>query len=234
MRKIGFLSVKGGVGKSTISLTVARMLMKKGYRVGLIDADISNPNIPIFMGIDDPNILDIKFSSGERIKPKEVGGLKFFSIGLIMGRGQAILWDGGEAKDWIMGMFDIVDWGNIDYLIVDMPPQTSDIANTVIERFNKRKDGFIIVTTSQKPAIDGALRTVDALKFKKQNIGGVVVNMAYFICSKCGNNEYLGMDKKEIEKILGLKVLSEIPFTKNPEKYLDIDKVLKSVKRRLI
>ena len=233
MRKIGFLSVKGGVGKSTISLTVAKMLVKEGYKVGLIDADISNPNIPIFMGIDNPDITEVKFS-GERIKPFEKDGLKFFSIGLLMGKGQAIIWNGDEAVQWIEGMFEIVDWGDLDYLIVDMPPQTSDIANIVIDRFNPRKDGFVIVTTSQIPAIDGALRTVDALKFKKQNIGGTIVNMSYFLCPKCGHKEYLGMSVKEIEDVLGVKVLAEVPYTKEPKKYIDVKKIVKSVKRRLI
>ncbi len=233
MRKIGFLSVKGGVGKSTVSLTVARMLAKEGKKVGLIDADISNPNIPLFMGIEDPQIQDLKFTA-EKIKPIEKDGIKFFSIGLLMGRGQAIIWDGKEASEWIEGMFEIVDWGDIDYLIVDMPPQTSDIANRVISHFNPRKDGFIVVSTSQGPAIDGALRTINALRFQKQNIGGVIVNMSYFLCPKCGHKEYLGMQRDEIEKVLGVKVLAEIPFTKEPESHIDIKKILKSTKKRLI
>ena len=233
MRKIGFLSVKGGVGKSTVSLNVAKMLVKKGYDVGLIDADISNPNIPIFLGIEKPDIASLKFTDS-RIKPLVIDGLKVFSIGFLMGRGQAIMWNGEEATEYIDGMFEVVDWGKLDYMIVDMPPQTSDIANKVIERFNPRKDGFIIVTTSQKPAIDGALRTIDALKFKKQTIGGAVVNMAYFQCPKCGYKQNLGMSKDDIEKELKVKVLAEIPFSEDIYQYIDIDKMTKSVKRRLI
>ena len=236
MKKIAVLSTKGGVGKSTISIAIAKSIAGAGKNVALIDADITNPNIPVLTGTE-RTLADLELTD-TGIVPIEIpikgkGSLKMFSIGYIMPPSQSIIWDGDEAARTVIDMMHSVLWGDVEYMIFDMPPQTSNIARTVFETFGKA-DRVIVVTTAREPAIEGATRTIDAVShlLGRDRIGGVIVNMAHFKCPECGAKHPLGLSAAEIKKRMGdIKVIKTLPLLLKNEgvelKYMDIRKYIK-------
>jgi ATP-binding protein involved in chromosome partitioning len=206
-RVIAVSSGKGGVGKSTVSVNLAVALAKQGARVGLMDADIYGPNIPIMMGITDPPMV-----LNERIIPLEAHGVKVISLGSLIDRDQPAIWRGPIIMKIITQFLRDVAWGELDYLFVDLPPGTGDAQLTLVQA--TMLAGAIIVTTPQQVSVGDALR--GAKMFERVNVAvlGIVENMSYFECPHCGKPTSMfgsgGGDR--LAKELGLPLLGQIPL----------------------
>jgi ATP-binding protein involved in chromosome partitioning len=208
---IAVASGKGGVGKSTTAVNLALALASDGNKVGIVDADIYGPSIPIMLGATaetKPKIVDKKF-----FLPIERLGLYTMSIGYLMTKETPVVWRGPMATGALMQMLTQTIWGSLDYLIVDMPPGTGDIQLTLAQK--ARLSGAVIITTPQDIALLDARRAIEM--FKKVNIPvlGVIENMAIHVCSQCGHHEYIfGKNGAEIiaseykSEVLGVLPLS--------------------------
>jgi len=176
-------SGKGGVGKSTVSVNLAISLSKFGYKVGLLDADIYGPNIPRMMGIEGiPVALDPK--NKDKILPIVKYGVKIISIGSMIPKDAAVIWRGPLINQVIKQFLNDVTWGELDFLIVDLPPGTGDAQLTLAQE--TKVSGGIIVTTPQTVALDDAAKAYDFFVKLKVPVVGVIENMSYFVCPKCG------------------------------------------------
>ena len=169
--KIGIYSAKGGVGKTTIAINVAYTLMKQGFKVGLLDADIDCPNITMFLGITD------KMDPHAPLKPIEKNGVKVASTAMLVDElKRPIIWRGPIITKMLGDFFEYTDWGELDYLIIDLSPGTSDAPLTIMQLLNL--DGFIIVTNPQKIACVNSVRSGLMAKRLGANIIGVIENMS--------------------------------------------------------
>lgn len=176
-------SGKGGVGKSTVSANLAISLSKFGYKVGLLDADIYGPNIPRMMGIEGiPVSLDPK--NKDKILPIVKYGVKVISIGSMIPKDAAVIWRGPLINQVVKQFLNDVTWGELDFLIVDLPPGTGDAQLTLVQE--TKVSGGIIVTTPQTVALDDAAKAYDFFVKLKVPVVGVIENMSYFVCPKCG------------------------------------------------
>lgn len=169
---VAVASGKGGVGKSTLSVNLAVALAKSGARVGLMDADIYGPNIPTMMGVMNPPT-----QNGDKIVPAESHGVKIISIGFFVQPDQALIWRGPMLHNAIRQFVTDVEWGELDYMIIDLPPGTGDVQLSLVQTLPLT--GSIIVTLPQKVSLDDARRGISM--FRKLNIPvfGVVENMSY-------------------------------------------------------
>ena len=178
-RIIAVSSGKGGVGKSTIAVNLAVTLAKEGKRVGLMDADIYGPNLPRMMGVNEPPSV-----IGEKIVPLEAHGVKVISVGFLIDREQPAIWRGPIVMK-ILGQFlKDVAWGQLDYLIVDMPPGTGDAQLSLVQ--TTKLAGAVIVTTPQEVAVGDALRGVRMFERVEVPVLGIVENMSWLECTHCG------------------------------------------------
>jgi ATP-binding protein involved in chromosome partitioning len=178
-RIVAVSSGKGGVGKSTVAVNLAVSLAKAGNRVGLMDADIYGPNLPRMMGVNEPPSV-----IGERIIPLEAHGVKVMSVGFLIDREQPAIWRGPIVMK-ILGQFlKDVAWGELDYLIVDMPPGTGDAQLSLVQ--TTKLAGAIIVTTPQEVAVGDALRGVRMFERVEVPVLGIVENMSWLECTHCG------------------------------------------------
>jgi ATP-binding protein involved in chromosome partitioning len=176
---IAVSSGKGGVGKSTVAVNLAVSLAKEGKRVGLMDADIYGPNLPRMMGVNEPPSV-----IGERIIPLQAHGVKVMSVGFLIDREQPAIWRGPIVMK-ILGQFlKDVAWGELDYLIVDMPPGTGDAQLSLVQ--TTKLAGAIIVTTPQEVAVGDALRGVRMFERVEVPVLGIVENMSWLECVHCG------------------------------------------------
>ncbi len=176
---IAVASGKGGVGKSTVATNLALTLHRLGARVGLLDADIYGPSIPLMMGIQDrPKVLD-----GKRLEPLVHHGIQMMSIGFLMPDDQALVWRGPMVAQALTQFMRDVVWGELDYLIVDMPPGTGDAQLTLSQVI--QLTGAVIVTTPQDVALIDARRGVGMFQKVNVPILGIVENMSYYVCPKC-------------------------------------------------
>jgi ATP-binding protein involved in chromosome partitioning len=204
---IAISSGKGGVGKSTVAVNLAVALAQSGKRVGLMDADIYGPNIPLMMGVNEPPMV-----LNEKIVPLEAHGVKLISIGFLIDRDQPAIWRGPIIMKIITQFLRDVAWGTLDYFIVDLPPGTGDAQLTLVQATNVT--GAIIVTTPQEVAIGDALR--GAKMFERVNVPvvGIVENMSWFECPHCGKPSPIfgegGGERLATE--LGLPLLGQIPL----------------------
>lgn len=214
---IAIASGKGGVGKSTVTTNIAVTLSKMNFKVGVLDADINGPNIPLMFGIDEkPSILNGK------ILPPEKYGVKVISIGFFMENDDSpILWRGPIISKAIEELYEDVLWEGLDFLLIDLPPGTGDETLTVGQTLPI--DGVIIVTTPQEVSTLDATRSAIAFKKLNTQIIGIIENMSYFICPETGNRyEIFGSGGGEkISKILNAPLLGKIPVEVNIRKGSD-------------
>ena len=206
-RIIAISSGKGGVGKSTVATNLAIAMAQSGARVGLMDADIYGPNIPRMMGISHaPPVVD------NRIMPLEAHGVKLMSLGFLVERDQPAIWRGPIVMKIITQFLSDVSWGELDYLLVDMPPGTGDAQLSLVQATHVH--GAIIVTTPQEVAVGDALR--GAKMFQRVNVPvlGIVENMSFFACPHCGKPTPLfgSGGGRRLADELHLPLLGEIPL----------------------
>lgn len=212
---IGVSSGKGGVGKSTVAANIAIALANKGYKVGLLDADIFGPSMPRMFGVEDAPIYMINRDGRDWIEPIEKYGVKMLSIGFLVAKENAVLWRGSMASNALRQLITDAWWGDLDYFIIDMPPGTSDIHLTLVQTLSIT--GVVIVTTPQEVALADARKGVAMFKDEKINVPvlGIVENMAWFTPEAHPEERYhiFGKDGgvKLAEK-LGVRLLAQIPL----------------------
>ena len=178
---IAIASGKGGVGKSTVSSNLAVALANKGKKIGLLDADIYGPSQPRMMGVSQrPSSPD-----GKRIIPLEAHGVTMMSIGLMVDPNKAVVWRGPMLMGALQQMLSQVEWGELDALIVDLPPGTGDVQLTLCQK--AELSGAIIVSTPQDVALLDARKAIDMFKTLKTPIFGMIENMSNFICPNCSH-----------------------------------------------
>jgi ATP-binding protein involved in chromosome partitioning len=204
---VAISSGKGGVGKSTVASNLAIALAKQGARVGLMDADIYGPNIPRMMGVNAPPPVE-----NEKIIPLQAYGVKIMSLGFMIERDQPAIWRGPIIMKIITQFLRDVQWGELDYFLVDMPPGTGDAQLSLVQA--TMVHGAIIVTTPQEVASGDALRGAKMFQRVAVPVLGIIENMSYFICPNCAEKHRIfgsGGGKRLAEE-LNVPLLGEIPF----------------------
>ncbi len=180
--KIIIASGKGGVGKSTVSVNLAKALKIRGYSVGLLDADITGPNVPKLLGIEDQRMKQ----GPDGIKPGNADGIKVASMALILSaRDAAVVWRGPMKMAAIKQFIQDVDWGDLDFLLVDLPPGTSDEPLSVVQLIPDLA-GAVIVTTPQEVSLLDSMKAVNMIKSMKVPVLGILENMSGMCCPHCG------------------------------------------------
>ncbi len=212
-------SGKGGVGKSTVAVNLALGLAKKGAKVGLIDADIYGPSIPIMFGVEGERPHASQNAEGKtRIEPIEKYGIKLLSIGFFTDPNQPVPWRGPMVSTAVKQLFNDADWGELDYMIVDLPPGTGDIHITITQGFPIT--GAVIVTTPQNVALADARKGLGMFLMDSVNVPllGVVENMSYFTPAELPENKYYIFGQnggQALAQQYGIPFLGEIPLVKS-------------------
>lgn len=217
---IAVASGKGGVGKSTVAANLAVALAQAGYRVGLLDADIFGPSVPIMFGTEDarPVLSDASTEAHQLIQPIEKYGVRMLSIGYFVDPADAVVWRGAMATNALRQLITDADWGALDYLLIDLPPGTSDIHITLVGLVNLA--GAVVVSTPQKVALADARKGVNMFQNPKVNVPilGIVENMAWFTPAELPQNRYyiFGRDgAKHLAGELGVPLLGQIPIVQS-------------------
>ncbi len=208
-RVLAIASGKGGVGKSTVSSNLAVALAAQGRRVGLLDADIHGPSQPRMMGVD----ARPKSPDGKMIIPLTAHGVTMMSIGLMVDPDQALVWRGPMLMGALQQMLGQVVWGELDVLIIDLPPGTGDVQLTLCQK--TELTGALVVSTPQDVALLDARKAINMFEMLKTPVLGLIENMSTYICPKCGNEEHIfghGGVRAEAEKI-GVPFLGELPLS---------------------
>ena len=215
---IAIHSGKGGVGKSTISANLAITLAKKGYKVGLLDADIHGPSIPKMFHTEGCRPVSTPVNGRNLIEPIEQYGVKMLSIGFFVDPQQAVVWRGGMASNAIKQLIQDANWGELDYFLIDLPPGTSDIHLTLVQHLHLT--GAIVVTTPQPVALVDARKGVDMFLNEKINVPvlGLIENMAWFTPAELPNNRYYIFGKdggKQLAEELNIPLLGQVPLVQS-------------------
>lgn len=215
---IAVSSGKGGVGKSTIACNLAISLARLGYKVGLLDTDIFGPSIPKMFHVEEVRPYAVHVDGRDLIEPIEKYGIKLLSIGFFVNPNTATLWRGGMASNALKQLIGDVDWGELDYFILDTPPGTSDIHLTLLQTL--AITGAVIVSTPQEVALADARKGVDMYTNEKVNVPilGLVENMAWFTPAELPNNKYYIFGKegcKKLAKELKVPLLAQIPIVQS-------------------
>jgi len=206
---VAVASGKGGVGKSTVAVNMAASLAADGKKVGLMDADIYGPNIPTMMGVHDPVL-----QKDGKMVPVEAYGVKMMSIGFLVPDGQPLIWRGPMLHSAIKQFIEDVDWGELDYLIVDLPPGTGDAQISLSQSLPL--DGGIIVTLPQRVSMEDAQRGLEMFRAVKVPVLGVIENMSYLELEDGTRIEVFGNGGgKKLAESSKVEYLGEIPM--NPE-----------------
>ncbi|WP_318780900.1 Mrp/NBP35 family ATP-binding protein [Dendronalium phyllosphericum] len=182
---LGISSGKGGVGKSTTAVNIAAALSLQGAKVGLLDADVYGPNLPQMLGLGQADIEVIHTPKGDKFLPLEVQGIKLISVGLLAEANRPLAWRGPVLHKIITQFLQDVEWGDLDYLLIDLPPGTGDAQITIIQE--SPICGVILVTTPQQVAVADVRRNIYMFRQVGVPVLGIVENMSYLICGDCGS-----------------------------------------------
>ncbi|WP_455542122.1 Mrp/NBP35 family ATP-binding protein [Intestinibacter sp.] len=208
---IGVMSGKGGVGKSTVSALIARNLAKQGYKVGVLDADITGPSIPRLLGVKDAKAMG---APNNCIYPvQSADGIKVMSLNLLLeDENQPVIWRGAMISNTVKQFYTDVIWGELDYLLIDMPPGTGDVALTVMQSIPI--NGIVMVSVPQDMVSMIVAKAVNMVKKLNINIIGVVENMSYVVCPDCGKKIQIfnGDETAKLLDELELNVLGTLPM----------------------
>ncbi|HXN50262.1 MAG TPA: Mrp/NBP35 family ATP-binding protein [Bryobacteraceae bacterium] len=200
-------SGKGGVGKTTIAVNLALALQKLGHRTALLDADVYGPNVPLMLGVDQtPEAL------GDRIQPIERHGLKVMSMGFIAPGDKPLIWRGPMLHNVIQQFLRQVDWGGVEFLVVDLPPGTGDVALSLIQ--TSPITGAIVVTTPSDVSLEDARKAVNMFRQVRVELLGIVENMSYLVCPHCQTRVDVfshGGGRRTAER-MGVNFLGEVPL----------------------
>lgn len=201
-------SGKGGVGKTTLAVNLAMALAKLGHRVGLLDADVYGPNVPLMLGTSaQPRVL------GEnRIEPLTVYGLRVISVGLLNPGDKPLIWRGPMLHSIIRQFLGSVEWGELDYLIVDLPPGTGDVALSLIQTVPLT--GAIVVSTPSDVSLQDARKAIEMFRQMKVEVVGMVENMSFFVCPHCQHeiDVFSRGGAERTAKQFGVPFLGNIPL----------------------
>jgi ATP-binding protein involved in chromosome partitioning len=213
--RVAIVSGKGGVGKSTVTANLAVALAKAGAKVGLVDADIFGPSIPKMFDVEDAKPYAENVDGKDMIVPIEKYGIKLLSVGLFVQSSNAVVWRGPLAGKALRQMILDTKWGDLDYLLFDMPPGTSDIQLSLTEILEL--SGTIVVTTPQDISLIDASKAIDMCKNSNLNIPiyGLIENMAWFTPDELPNNKYYIFGKdggKRLAEETGIEMLGQIPI----------------------
>lgn len=205
---IAIASGKGGVGKSTVTVNLAIALAETGARVGLMDADVYGPSVPLMLGCPD----DRPYTRDAKIVPIERFGVRVMSLGFLLEDGQAVLWRGPMVAGTVRQLLADVDWGDLDYLLVDLPPGTGDAPMSLAQLVPLT--GVVIVTTPHNVAGNIAGKSAALFTRLESPLLGVVENMGAFLCPHCGEESrvFAGMSGEELALNLGIPFLGSIPL----------------------
>ena len=212
---VAIASGKGGVGKSTVSVNLAVALANTGAKVGLIDADIFGPSLPKMFGVEDVRPMGIKIDGREMIEPVEKFGVKMLSIGFFVAAENALIWRGPMASNALKQLIADGNWGELDYLLIDLPPGTSDIHLSLVQTVPVT--GAVIVTTPQDVALADVIKGTNMFKSKSIDVPvlGLIENMAWFTPEELPNNKYYIFGKeggKKLAEEMGLLLMGQIPI----------------------
>ncbi len=215
---IAISSAKGGVGKSTISTNFAVGLADLGYKVGVIDADIYGPSMHIMFGLQGSSPQAVNVEGKSKIKPLESYGVKLLSIGFFAQSQQAVVWRGPMASKALNQLLWDTHWGDLDYLVVDLPPGTGDIHLSLVQSIPLT--GAVVVSTPQEIALADAKKGVSMFKMESINVPvlGIIENMAYFTPKELPNNKYYIFGKdgaKGLAEQLEIDLLAQIPIVQS-------------------
>tara|TARA_R110002049_G_scaffold22561_1_gene80691 strand:- start:542 stop:1684 length:1143 start_codon:yes stop_codon:yes gene_type:complete len=215
---IAVASGKGGVGKSTVTANLAVSLAKMGFKVGLLDADIYGPSMPIMFDVTQEKPLSIKIEGKSKMKPIENYGVKILSIGFFTQPNQAVIWRGPMAAKALNQMIFDAHWGELDFMLLDLPPGTGDIHLSIMQSLPIT--GAVVVSTPQEVALADARKGVAMFQQESINVPvlGIVENMAYFTPEELPNNKYYIFGKegaKHLSEDLNVPFLGEIPLVQS-------------------
>lgn len=204
---IAIASGKGGVGKSTVTVNLATALARQGASVGILDADVYGPSIPMMMGCNDR-----PFTNDGKIVPLERFGVKLMSLGFLLEEGQAVLWRGPMVAGTVKQLLEDVDWGELDYLLVDLPPGTGDAPMSLAQL--APLTGVVIVATPHHVAANIAGKSVQLFERLNAPILGVIENMAGFVCPHCGEvtQIFAGLTGEELAQRFRVPFLGSVPL----------------------
>jgi ATP-binding protein involved in chromosome partitioning len=207
---IAIASNKGGVGKSTVATNLAVALAKRGANVGLLDADITGPNIPTMMGL--PAGFLAQGENGGGLRPFDKYAVRICSLGFVLPRGTPVVWRGPMIGTAVRQLLHDIDWGELDYLLIDLPPGTSDASMSMVQEAPIA--GAVIVSTPQEVSIEDATKAVAMFDRLQVPVFGIIENMSYFVAPDTGNRyEIFGHGgARAAAEELGLEFLGEIPL----------------------
>ncbi len=215
---IAVASGKGGVGKSTVCTNLAIALAQKGYKVGLLDADIFGPSIPKMLSVEDASPALEKKDGRDMIIPIVNYGVKMLSIGFFVKKEDAVVWRGAMASNALKQLIADADWGELDYFLIDFPPGTSDVHLTLVQTL--AITGAVIVSTPQAVALADAVKGISMFQADKVNVPilGLVENMAWFTPAELPDNKYYIFGKDGCKKLAedkGFALLGQIPLVQS-------------------
>jgi ATP-binding protein involved in chromosome partitioning len=215
---IAVSSGKGGVGKTTIAVNLAVALARKGYKVGLLDADIFGPSVPIMFDAKDYKPEVKRDNNSDRIIPLDKYGVKVLSIGFFVDPAEAVVWRGPMASSFLKQLITQGDWGSLDFLLVDMPPGTSDIHLTLVQEVSVT--GAIVISTPQEVALADAVKGISMFRSEKINVPvlGLVENMSWFTPAELPENKYYIFGKggcKKLSAEMNVPLLGQIPVVQS-------------------
>ena len=215
---IAVASGKGGVGKSTVTANLAVTLTKMGFSVGVLDADIYGPSMPIMFDVENEKPISVEVNGKSKMKPVESYGVKMLSIGFFTSPSQAVIWRGPMASKALNQMIFDADWGELDFMLIDLPPGTGDIHLSIMQSLPVT--GAVVVSTPQAVALADAKKGVSMFLSEAINVPvlGIIENMAYFTPEELPNNKYYIFGKegaKDLAEDLNVAFLGEVPIVQS-------------------